>query len=95
MHPVWSTIEAYAEQLERLFCQHAGATMDVAAGQRGPALSLTLPLVEPERRVCVVMEGNEVRYFLADGNDLSWVRTHETRVDRAVYLLLAELAANG
>lgn len=95
LHAVWPTIEAHAEALERLFCQQAGVHVDVVAGHHGPALSMIVPLVEPQRRICVVMEGNEVRYFLADGNDLSWVNAQDSRVDRGVYLLLAELAATG
>jgi hypothetical protein len=95
LHPVWTTIERFGDQLERLFCQQAGATCNVVAGHHGPALSMTLPLSEPEQRVCVVMEANEVRYFLASGEDLSWIPMQEARVDRGVYLLLAELAAKG
>ncbi len=95
LHPVWATIEKHSEALERLFCQQAGVQIDVVAGRHGPALSMILPLVEPERRICVVMEGNSVRYFLADGDNLSWVKSEEARVDRGIYLLLAELPAKG
>jgi hypothetical protein len=41
----------------------------------------------------VLLEDHEVRYFLTRGSDVLTPDFHEPRVDRGVYLLLAELAA--
>jgi hypothetical protein len=41
----------------------------------------------------VVLEEKEVRYFLWRRGELLAAHPHEDRIDRAVYLLLAELAA--
>lgn len=95
LHPVWSTIELHAEQLERLYLQQAGVTFDVVTGSHGPALSVNIPLAEPQDRVCVVLEGEDVSYFVARGDELFCVNSTEARIDRGVYLLLAELAAKG
>jgi proteasome lid subunit RPN8/RPN11 len=95
LHPVWSTIELHAEQLERLYLQQAGVTFEVGAGNHGPALSVNIPLAEPRDKVCVVLEGNDICYFVARGEELFRVNSTEERIDRGVYLLLAELAAKG
>lgn len=93
LHSVWPTIEAYAEQLERLHQQQAGVTFEVIDGKRGPALSMNIPLSEPKESVRVLLEGKEVRYYLMRDGDLLEADSDRSRVDRGVYLLLAELAA--
>src|SRR5207248_9734867 len=95
LHSVWSTIELHAEQLERLYLQQAGVSFEVVAGQHGPALSVNIPLAEPRDKVRVVLEGKDVGYFVSRGEDLFRVNSAEERIDRGVYLLLAELAAQG
>jgi proteasome lid subunit RPN8/RPN11 len=93
LHPLWATLEAHAEELDRLFRQQSRVTFEVAAGERGPALTVTISLAEPGRAVRVQLEDDEVRYFLSRDGDLLEADVGETRVDRGVYLLLAELAA--
>jgi hypothetical protein len=95
LHPIWPTIEVFAEQLERLYRQQAGVTFEVVAGQNEPALAMNIPLAEPKHAIRVLLEGEEVRYFLTRDEQVFLVDLKETRVDRGVYLLLAELAAQG
>jgi len=93
LHPVWSLIEAHADQLDRLCRQQTGVAFEVIAGQQGPALSVNIPLAEPDAAMRVVLEEKQVQYYLLRRGELLRAEPHEKRVDRAVYLLLAELAA--
>jgi proteasome lid subunit RPN8/RPN11 len=92
LHCVWPIIEAHAVRLERLHRQQAGVSCDVVAGNSGPALAVNVPLALPEQSLRVLLEGKRVRYFLVRDGELLAVDCSEERVDRAVYLLLAELA---
>jgi hypothetical protein len=93
LHPVWTTIEAHAERLDRLARQQAGVIFEVADGRMEPALAVTIPLAEPHSALRVLLEGKEVTYVLVRGQELLIADSHETRIDRGVYALLAELAA--
>jgi hypothetical protein len=93
LHCVWSVIETHADRLDRLCRQQSGITFEVVAGELGPALAVTVPLAEAGHTLRVLLEGKEVRYYWLRDGELLLVDPKEARVDRAVYLLLAELAA--
>jgi len=93
LHSIWPVLEAHAEQLERLATQQARVRFDLVTGKAGPALAVQIPLAEPESAVRVVVEGDDVRYLLVRGNEVFEAETREHRIDRAVYLMLAKLAA--
>jgi proteasome lid subunit RPN8/RPN11 len=93
LHAVWSTIEAHAERLDRLCRQQTGITFEVTAGEKGPALAALIPLAEPGQGIRVLLEGKVGRYYLVRNGEPVLADVREARVDRAVYLLLAELAA--
>jgi proteasome lid subunit RPN8/RPN11 len=95
LHSVWTTIESFADRLDRLVCQQAGTRFEVIDGAENPALSLTVPLAEPNSAVRVVLDGKMVNYYLIRDGETLGVDIRETHVDRGVYLLLAELAAHG
>jgi proteasome lid subunit RPN8/RPN11 len=92
LHSVWSTIEAHAEPLDRLCRQQAGVTIDVARGANGPALAVHIALAEPRSQLRLVLENEEASYFLLRDGNLMEVKPNAQPVDRAVYLVLAELA---
>jgi hypothetical protein len=92
LHSVWTTIEVHADRLDRLCRQQAGITFQVVTGDYGPALAVNIVLAEPGAALRLVLEGKEVRYHVARGDQLLAVDPHEVQVDRGVYLLLAELA---
>jgi hypothetical protein len=92
LHPIWLTIERYADQLDRLCRQQAGVTFRVVEGPDGPALGVDVKLAEPGTVLRLVIRGKEAHYFLVRGDELLSVDPDEGRVDRGVYLLLAELA---
>ncbi len=93
LHPIWPTIERHAERLDRLARQQARVTFEVVDGKEGMALAVVIPLAEPGDAVRVVLEGDEVRYFVEREDKLLAVDPHEDHVDQGVYLLLAELAS--
>jgi proteasome lid subunit RPN8/RPN11 len=92
LHSIWPTIEAHAEPLDRLYRQQAHVVFDVVPDEDGPALAVSIKLAEPRGALRVLLGKKEVSFYLARGDDLQQVDPGETQVDRAVYLLLAELA---
>jgi hypothetical protein len=53
---------------------------------------MRLPLAEPYESLCVFMQESDVRYLLMQKDKWVEVDLKESRVERGVYLLLAELA---
>jgi proteasome lid subunit RPN8/RPN11 len=92
LHSVWPTIEEHAESLDRLCRQQNGVQFQVTTGERGPALLARLPLADPGAALHLVLGTDATRYHVVRDGALTEVTTEETRVDRGVYLLLAELA---
>jgi hypothetical protein len=93
LHSVWPMLEAHADRLDRLCRQQTGVTFETVAGAKGAALAVNIPLTEPGEAIRVLLEGKEVQYYLLRGGEPIVADPHEDRVDRGVYLLLAELAA--
>jgi proteasome lid subunit RPN8/RPN11 len=91
LHPLWPTLEAHAERIDRLYRQQARMRFEVMADEWGPGLLLTLPLAGGDALRVLVRE-KEVRYYVVQGSELLEVDHHDDLVDRGVYLLLAELA---
>lgn len=92
LHALWPVLETYADQLDRLCRQQVGVAFDVVAGPSGPALSVTLPLATPGEKLRLMLDKKGVAYFLLRGDELLSVDPEVERLDRGVYLLLAELA---
>ena len=95
LHPIWPTIENHADRVDRLCRQQAKVYFEVVSGQEGTALALNLPLADPGNSLRVLLEGKEVRYYLFRQGQVLAADLPEFRVDQGVYLLLAELAAQG
>jgi proteasome lid subunit RPN8/RPN11 len=93
LHSVWAAIEAHADRLDRLCRQQAGVTFEVVQGEHRPWLAINVPLAEPGDALRVALTEKEVHYFLLKGGDLLEADCLDERVDRGIYLLLAELAA--
>lgn len=91
LHPLWDVLEEHAEALERLFRQQARMTFEVLNRPHGKTLAVSLPLAEPESSVKVLLDGRETQYLVQQRGALSAVDPGEPRIDRAVYLILAEL----
>jgi len=95
LHAVWSTLEEHAERLDRLYRQQAGVTCSVTEDERGFALTVTVPLAEPGDAIRVLLWPKEVRYYVLRGGEVFAVDCPADCIDQGVYLLMAELAAQG
>jgi len=93
LHSIWTTLEAHAERIERLYRQQTGMRFEVVSDEWGLGLVLTIPLAESGHAVRVLVREKEIRYYVVRGDELFEVQHHDDYVDRGVYLLLAELAA--
>jgi proteasome lid subunit RPN8/RPN11 len=88
LHSVWDVVEQHSEALDRLFRQQANVTFEVAE----QTLAVNLPLATPGSGLRLLLDRAEVRYLLRQDGALSAVDPEEEPLDRAVYLILAELA---
>jgi hypothetical protein len=93
LHSVWSTLEVHAERIERLMHQQANMRTEVVAEQAGPALMLVVPLAGNAGSLRVLLRDREVRYLVERNGALLPTDGRDERVDRGVYVLLAQLAA--
>lgn len=93
LHSVWPILEEHAPRLDCLFRQQAGVVFEPVHGETESALALLIPLAEPDQALRVLMTRDEVRYYLLRDGATFAADPGEDRVDRGVYLLLAELAA--
>jgi proteasome lid subunit RPN8/RPN11 len=92
LHDLWTTIETFAEPLERLCRQQAGVSFDVGPGQRGSSLAVSLKLAEPKTALRIVLENTEAALYWEHGQELMAIDMPADQLDRSVYLALAELA---
>jgi proteasome lid subunit RPN8/RPN11 len=94
LHSIWSVVERHADRLDRLYRQQAGITFHLPPGDSPTTLGVNVPLAEPDETLRVLLDEREVRYYLVRNGELLAADCPEERVDRGVYLLLAELAAS-
>ena len=95
LHDLWPALELHAARLDRIYRQLSGVRFEVIADEWGPGLLLVLPLPEKGDAVRVLVRTKEIRYYVEQAGNLLEVDPAEESVDRAVFLLLAELAARG
>lgn len=94
LHPVWDVLEEHAEELERLSRQQAQASFEVLTHGKSNVLVLSMPLAEPECSLKVLLDGHQTQYVVEQRGALSTVDPGESRIDKAVYLILAELCGS-
>jgi len=92
LHLVWPVIEKHAERLDRLCRQQAGVRFELAPRQNGPALVMRIPLASAGSEVKIILMEKEEQYQVVQEGRSFAMNPEDGRVDRAVYLLLAELA---
>jgi len=92
LHEIWPTIERHAERLDRLASQQANTIFEIVNEGFGLELAMRIPLSEPYECLHVFLREHDVRYFVEREGQLLAAQQNEERVDRGVYLLLAELA---
>lgn len=92
LHPVWETVETFAEPLDRLCRQQAQVSFEIMQGKDGNALAVHLKLADADSRLRLLLEKGRIHYHLFRDGDIIEVDPKADPVDRAVYLILAELA---
>ncbi|MBI3410052.1 MAG: Mov34/MPN/PAD-1 family protein [Planctomycetes bacterium] len=88
LHPLWHILERHAGPLDRLCRQQASVVFE--ANEKD--LTLRLPLAAPKSYLRIVLDGEEARFLVEEDGAVRAVDPEEEPVDRAVYLILAELA---
>jgi proteasome lid subunit RPN8/RPN11 len=93
LHELWATLETHADSLERLVRQQNGVRFQVIRDEWGPGLVVVLLLAEQGDALRVLIRPKDIRYYLLRQGEVLEVQREDGQLDRAVYLLLAELAA--
>jgi proteasome lid subunit RPN8/RPN11 len=91
-HAAWPTIELHAEALERICRQQARVTLG-GGDHDAASLKVRIPLAEPGDALELELVGEHAAFFVVRGNSTHAVDPKEPLIDRALYLILAELAA--
>jgi len=89
---VWNVLETYALPLNRLYRQLAKIHCKRTEMESEVFLAVAITLPNPNQQLRLLLNEADVRYYWDEGNELIAIDPHETQVDRAVYLILAELA---
>jgi len=93
LHSIWPTIEAHAERLERLARQQSRVAFGLVEQDGNLRLAADVPVAESDVVLRAAMSEKEVHYYLIQNDTTTPLDCGEYRVDRGVYLLLADLAA--
>lgn len=93
LHPLWNVLEEFAEPLDRISRQQSQVNFEVIQRPQGKALAVSLPLAEPGSSLKVLLDGRQTQYVVQQEGGLATVDPQEPRLDRAVYLILAELCS--
>lgn len=93
LHAAWPTLEAHAARLDRLLQQQSHARVEPLAGELGPGLLVKVPLADG-RAVGAILRGEEARFLLFQNDEPTEVEPPDDRLDRGIYLLLAQLSAD-
>jgi proteasome lid subunit RPN8/RPN11 len=90
LHALWHTIEAHADAVDRLCMQLARVTFEVGENER--ALAARVPVGDSGDSLLILLHPSSVQFYLDRGGELTAVDPREPQLDRAVFLVLAELA---
>jgi hypothetical protein len=89
---VWSVIEAHAAPLLRLCRQLARVQIEFAREEGQTLLAVKIALPRPNQQLRLLLATGQVRYYWECDGKLTAIEPHEPNLERAVYLILAELA---
>jgi proteasome lid subunit RPN8/RPN11 len=92
LHAVWSLVETHAEPLDGLCRQMARSSFEVLPQNGSSVLAFKIPLLEADTSLQVHLRADQVRFLLQRQGDLVGIDPQEPELERAVYLILAELA---
>jgi proteasome lid subunit RPN8/RPN11 len=92
LRSIWETIELHARPIDQLCRQLAEIQLEAIDDEATKVLCVKITLVEPTQQLRVLLDGSEARYYWDRNGELVAIDPHEPQLDRAVYLILAELA---
>ena len=92
LHVVWDAMETHAGEIEKVLAQQTKATCGITQGAAGHQLTLSIPLAGSSGKIIVFIFKDKVQYFFEKNEQLFAVDIQEDKVDRGVYLVLAELS---
>jgi proteasome lid subunit RPN8/RPN11 len=92
LHAVWSVIETHAEPLDGICRQMARTSFEVLPEEGSSVLAVKIPLTEQETSLHLHLRPDQTRFLLQRHGEMVGVDPHEPELERAVYLILAELA---
>lgn len=92
LRAVWPQIEAHAGSLNRLFRQLTKVRAEVTQEQGTPTLAIHIDLPEQKQSLRLLLSDAAARYYWDRGGALSAIDPRESQIDRAVFMILAELA---
>ena len=92
LRAVWNVIESHAVAVNKLCRQFAKVQLDVI--DEGPAklLAVKIALAESGQQIRLLLNDREARYYWDMADELIAIDPCEPHLERAVYLILAELA---
>jgi ribosome-binding factor A len=82
----------HARPIDQLCRQLAEIQLEAIDDEATKVLCVKITLVEPTQQLRVLLDGSEARYYWDRNGELVAIDPHEPQLDRAVYLILAELA---
>ncbi len=92
LHYVWDAMEIHAGEIEKVLAQQAKASCGITQGPKGHQLTISIPLAGTAGKILVFIFKDKVQYFFEKNEQLFEVDILEEKIDRGVYLVLAELA---
>jgi len=92
LHVVWDAMEVHASEIDKVLAQQSKATCAITQAASGHQLTLSIPLAGTAGKILVFIFKDKVQYFFEKNEQLFAVDIQEDKVDRGVYLVLAELA---
>ena len=92
LRSVWDTIEAHADALNKLCRLFAKVEFDVSRTEKFATLVMKIGLADAGQQLHLLLNGTAARYYWSVDNGMMAIDPEETQVDRAVFLILAELA---
>jgi hypothetical protein len=92
LRAAWDLIETHAHCLNRLFRQLAKIRCEAAQEQQAPLLAVHVALPEPKHCLRLLLSDTAARYYWGRDGALIAIDPHEAQIDRAVFMILAELA---
>ncbi len=92
LRPVWNVIESHAEPLNKLSRLFAKVEYEAAKIADAPTLVVKIALAEPRQQIHLLLSDTGARYYWSVDKELIAVGADEGQLDRAVFLILAELA---